>query len=221
MNEDKESTSSPAKWTGNLALWLAVWAIIVSLICLYLAFSAQGKVKDAERRLQRYVEQLDESRTRVETLDQKVQEELTLNQESVRKISDSVAQNESRLRTNTQTLESTRQVAARLIDSLAEQKQALMNHASRLEELSQPPPPPPVIAEEESEPEETPAQEEIAETTEEAPEGPPTYRVRSGDTLSQIARNTGVSVPDLLDANPDINPNLIRVGQVLNLPEED
>jgi len=45
------------------------------------------------------------------------------------------------------------------------------------------------------------------------------YTVRAGDTLSSIAANHGVSLPELLAANPQIsNPNNINVGQVVNLP---
>lgn len=45
------------------------------------------------------------------------------------------------------------------------------------------------------------------------------YVVRSGDTLSGIARACDVNLRDLLAANPQIaNPNLIHVDQQINLP---
>jgi uncharacterized protein (TIGR02594 family) len=45
------------------------------------------------------------------------------------------------------------------------------------------------------------------------------YTVRAGDTLSVIARTTGVKLTDLLTLNPQIsNANLIRVGQQIVLP---
>jgi hypothetical protein len=47
----------------------------------------------------------------------------------------------------------------------------------------------------------------------------PTYTVRAGDTLFRIARVCEVPVKVLLEANPEItNPNLIRVGQVIQIP---
>ena len=49
-----------------------------------------------------------------------------------------------------------------------------------------------------------------------------TYRVTWGDTLSQIAGRFGVSLTDILNANPQItNPNLIYVGQDLEIPTSD
>ena len=45
------------------------------------------------------------------------------------------------------------------------------------------------------------------------------YVVTAGDTLSRIAVNSGVTLKDILSANPGIaNPDYIRVGQKLNIP---
>ncbi|MDZ7374677.1 MAG: LysM peptidoglycan-binding domain-containing protein [candidate division KSB1 bacterium] len=45
------------------------------------------------------------------------------------------------------------------------------------------------------------------------------YLVQRGETLSDVARKTGVSVPDLLASNDHIaDPDRIRAGQVLRLP---
>lgn len=46
-----------------------------------------------------------------------------------------------------------------------------------------------------------------------------TYTVRPGDTLFIIATRFGVTVEEILRVNPMItNPNLIFVGQVINIP---
>ena len=46
-----------------------------------------------------------------------------------------------------------------------------------------------------------------------------TYTVKPGDTLSKIAKLTGCSTDQLLQANPQItDPNRIKVGDVLTLP---
>ncbi len=46
-----------------------------------------------------------------------------------------------------------------------------------------------------------------------------TYRIRSGDTLSAIARRHQTTVGVLTRLNGIRNPNYIRVGQVLRLPD--
>lgn len=48
-----------------------------------------------------------------------------------------------------------------------------------------------------------------------------THTVKSGDTLAKIARTNGISLEQLLEANPRFraNPNSIRVGDLLNIPD--
>ena len=49
-----------------------------------------------------------------------------------------------------------------------------------------------------------------------------TYTIKSGDTLSGIAKRHNTSVNILLVLNPSIkNKNVIRVGQVINLPSSE
>ncbi|MFV1960964.1 MAG: LysM peptidoglycan-binding domain-containing protein [Acidimicrobiia bacterium] len=47
------------------------------------------------------------------------------------------------------------------------------------------------------------------------------YTVKRGDTLGKIARDNGVSLADLVEANNIFNPNLIRLGQILVIPGEE
>lgn len=44
------------------------------------------------------------------------------------------------------------------------------------------------------------------------------YIVGTCETLADISEVTNVELPDLLDSNPNINPNLIFPGQVIQLP---
>lgn len=48
--------------------------------------------------------------------------------------------------------------------------------------------------------------------------GSETYTVKSGDTMSKIAKVNGVSLKALKAANPNVDPNHIVVGQKLKLP---
>jgi len=47
---------------------------------------------------------------------------------------------------------------------------------------------------------------------------PFTYALQQGDTISSIALKFGVSIDDLQTANPEILPNALSVGQVINIP---
>lgn len=48
-----------------------------------------------------------------------------------------------------------------------------------------------------------------------------TYQIKSGDNLTKIAKQAGISIQDILKLNPNItNPNLIYAGQSLKLPEQ-
>ena len=44
------------------------------------------------------------------------------------------------------------------------------------------------------------------------------YTIQQGDTISSIALKFGVSMDDLLAANPEVSPNAMSVGQVINIP---
>jgi LysM repeat protein len=47
---------------------------------------------------------------------------------------------------------------------------------------------------------------------------PFTYTIQRGDTISSIALKFGISMDDLQAANPEISPNAMSVGQVINIP---
>lgn len=49
---------------------------------------------------------------------------------------------------------------------------------------------------------------------------PKTYTVASGDTITRIAASLGVSIPDLEQANSMAGNSVLRVGQVLKIPEQ-
>jgi LysM repeat protein len=77
---------------------------------------------------------------------------------------------------------------------------------------------------EEATPTEPPAAEEPTSTPA-PPEPSPTpsslgqrYTVKSGDIPETIAAQFGITTQELLAANPGINPNNLRVGQVLVIP---
>lgn len=45
-----------------------------------------------------------------------------------------------------------------------------------------------------------------------------TYTIRAGDLLGKVAKDHGTSVDAILKVNSGLNPNRLKVGQVINLP---
>jgi len=45
-----------------------------------------------------------------------------------------------------------------------------------------------------------------------------TYTMKAGDTLSDVAASYGITVAELLEANPGINPDTIAIGTVIRIP---
>lgn len=229
------SSGSRSGGASNLGVWIGGWAILISLACLYFAIDARNIARDAERRLERNAQMLQESRAEMEKLKTSIREQVALGAERIEELSFAVEKIQSRVETNQRQLESTREVASRLIDNLAGQKEALTELATRIPAIPRdvrttrddPRPEPATAGASPQGPGETASagRDSPATTTtppeeepEPEPEPSPTYTVKSGDTLVDIARRKGFSVPELLDANPDIDPNVIRVGQKLNLP---
>jgi LysM repeat protein len=46
---------------------------------------------------------------------------------------------------------------------------------------------------------------------------PKTYEVQSGDTLTSIARETGVPVAIIVKLNPGVDPQILIAGEILKL----
>jgi LysM repeat protein len=64
----------------------------------------------------------------------------------------------------------------------------------------------------------TSQQEATATPTPEAKRKRRVYVVKPGDTPSGIAEKTGVSLEQLEEANPDLDPQLLAPGQRIRLP---
>lgn len=66
-------------------------------------------------------------------------------------------------------------------------------------------------------PEDTTTSTTVADTTT-TTAATATYTVQQGDTLTEIARQFGTSVDALVQANNIQNPDVLEVGQVLQIP---
>lgn len=46
------------------------------------------------------------------------------------------------------------------------------------------------------------------------------YQIQAGDTFSRIAREKGVTVKALTEANPNLDPTKLKIGQIIFIPEQ-
>lgn len=60
------------------------------------------------------------------------------------------------------------------------------------------------------------ASEDVA-TAAEIAKLPPTWKVKAGDTYSHISEETGLSVDQLVEFNPHVNPGALQAGQTIKL----
>ncbi len=68
---------------------------------------------------------------------------------------------------------------------------------------------------------ESDAEQEEAEAQDQEQADPTIYVVQAGDTLAQIANRLGVRIDDLITLNGIQNPDLLVVGQELQIPQPD
>lgn len=55
---------------------------------------------------------------------------------------------------------------------------------------------------------------------EDCPKGTFSYKIKSGDTLYQLAKKYDTTVEEILEVNPDINPYNLQVGQEICIPKQ-
>lgn len=62
----------------------------------------------------------------------------------------------------------------------------------------------------------SPARQDSSGST--TPEGYREHSIRTGDNYSRLAREYGVTIEAIMEANPNANPNRLQIGQVILIP---
>ena len=193
------------------ALTLALLALVAGGVALFYAHLTRSETEEWKEEL-RELDRLGDFADRIRDFEEELRDVAGDAGEFFELLDGLIGQTEDGFR---QVAEQRRRMNQNLSD-LAETVRALEERIAHLEETTpvalrelpvEPAPPPPSVS------------TETAETAEAEPEaGRRTHRIQSGDTLSGIAREYGVSLGALQEANPDVDPHRLRIGREIVIP---
>lgn len=206
---------SPRK-RGGLAFWVALWAMLVALGSAYFTYQSAGVVGEADRRLAFTVGGFEDNQARLVELERLVREKLQVIERQVSEMQANVRRNSDQSRNLGVELAELRRALRQLAGEVAEHGELMAGLTAPAEAApvaaATPVPTAPVVT-----PAATPAPRPTETAAADRPAAPERYRIAEGDTLSGIARRHGVSLDRIIQLNPGINPNLIRVGDEIRL----
>lgn len=219
--EEPEEPKEPSWFSrlfSSVPVWISIWAVVVAVVCFVLALQARNEIHYAQRRIDDTVRTINESRQTIEAF----QSQIRLLEERLDQQQRLFSGRLTETRNMTQALEaSIRQNNERMDGLEGFIREGFEEVARRMASPGQPAP------------EVSPATGELL--VDDDPEVDPlpatrdgedredmqTYVVQPGDHMTRIARRFNIRLDRLIDANPDINPDVLRVGQVLRIPAQD
>lgn len=233
--EDPEEQGGRTFWEKALSsapLWVSIWAMVVAIVCFILALNARNEIYQAQTRMDHAVRAIGEARDTVSDfkaeigiIEQRMEQQqrmligrinevrhLTQATETalenkyepeIRALEEALLEGFSLVRSELDSLASGRSGAER-VRADGTYPEATGDPSPEVTEDPRPEP----LADEDPSP----------DTEEEALA---TYVVRPGDNMTIISRRLEVSLDSLIEANPNINPDVLRVGQVLQVPASD
>lgn len=197
---ESTSKSKPSFFHLGLSGWVAIGSLAVGVVCLNALNNARGQIDDANRRVEQTVRNFEAERE----ANRRVQQEM---ERLVEKFSQLERQTRFEVDRGNRRIEGMEEELTRVRDTVVE----MVRRERRREEAT-------------GTGTERPADAETAPPAEEAGAPPvqidPTrvYKVVDGDNLYRISRKLGVTVKELLEANPTIDPNRLSIGQELRIP---
>ncbi|NBD37510.1 MAG: LysM peptidoglycan-binding domain-containing protein [Verrucomicrobia bacterium] len=218
FDDELEGDSGAGPVTGKsllVAVLLAVVGIAVGITGIVMANQAERNVRQLEQRLAEAPDKTPQLEAAVEDLNGRLEK---LGEEFVK------------LRHTDQQLQKrTREGFDAVMEDVRSNRSGINELTQRVGELAEriakrpaPAPAPSVVTDEE--PLDPPAEavdgeaEEAGEERTVAEKG--VHRIEPGDTFSKIAREYGVGLSELLNANPTVNPRALQVGQRIVIPQD-
>jgi LysM repeat protein len=194
--EEEESTGS----SGMIPLIVAIIAVVLGGVGLYLGYSAQSRVATLESGLS-------EGSTSAAEMERKLQQATTRLNEVATKV-DAAASDLDALRTRFRILGTqTQEGLTAFGNEINANREAIAQLNQHLVEVA------------------SAAPRRTTGTTTDASATPTnnggsgrTHTIQAGDTFQRIAREHNVSLQALLDANPDADPRRLRIGMEIIIP---
>lgn len=209
MNLDADSVASPG---GNswLPLAIGVAALFLGGIALYLSIDGSNRVQSTHSDMTESQQQIELLKDEISGLQEAVTSLKQQNQ-SYEKQMRSIA-NQAQTAINqlgTEVASTQRQVTANY-DNLGELATAFKKFKL----------PPNLDAQQNSAEVDVATASSLADATlsSESASRPATHTIAAGDTFGALARNYGVPLNKIIEANPDTDPNRLQIGQVIQIP---
>lgn len=187
-----------------LPLGFGIVGILLGAVALYFALTNQGQTGDLTETLSKGIAEAESQATRAEQRIQALEAQLEKHQRSQEMLRNQlrsvVGDIEKALNQLGQEMGTTRSQVAANAEAMQELVTKLSNSRVAVAASSMP-------------------EQGAASPVESNSEGLRQHSIRQGDTFGQLARQYNVSVEAIIQANPNVNPNRLQIGQVVNIPQ--
>ncbi len=187
----------PSFFHLGISGWVAIGSLVVGLVCLKALNDARKQIEDANRRVEQTVRTFEGEREATESVRREIETLLEKFRQLERQTRFEVDRGHSRIEGIDEELT---QVRDTVVELVRRERRRLGVNGTTPQPTPSPddddPPPPP----------------------ETQPDPTRVYTVVDGDNLYRISRKLGVTVKELLDVNPTINPGRLSIGQELRIP---
>lgn len=190
--------------SSKTPLFIGIAAIIIAIVGVWLGWLGFSKANELEAR----IAEISGAADSISKLESTVSD----NSEMLRKAAGKITSIESNLGTVTGVIEKDVADVKRSMRSLAMQAGTALKKVEALEERG-------VAAAPAPSPEPSPVQTSKGDNS--VPSSSTTHTIASGDTYGKLSAKYKVSVNDLFDANPGVDPRRLRIGQKILIPSAE